>query len=63
MIITATTKEDAYTAREWLVEKGYVYRTSLYWSEEWKNDNHVVFLHKGYDTRGRTNYEWEGYTR
>lgn len=62
MIITATSEREAYMAKEWLIDNGYTYKYSLYWSEEWDKDGIAVFLHKGY-TKNRMNYEWEGYTR
>lgn len=62
MIIVATSESDAYRAREWLEGNGFVFKYSLFWSEEWQKDDKSIFLHKGYH-KGRTNYEWEGYMR
>ena len=62
MIITAVSSRDAIEARRWLEENGYSYKYSLYWSEEWRRDESVVFLHKGYSENDTMNHEWRAYT-
>lgn len=61
MIITATNATEARNSREWLKAMGFTYKCSIYWSEEWRKDDQVIFLHKGYDNNGRLNSEWRQY--
>lgn len=62
MIITATSEKDAHRVKRWLKRNKYEYKYSVYWSEEWRRGEEVIFLHKGYDSRGRINEDWRGYT-
>ena len=61
MIITATSQKEALNVKEWLRAMGFKYKMSIYWSEEWRKDDKVIFLHKGYDKNGKLNPEWRGY--
>ena len=61
MIITATSHTEATETKTVLKALGYTYKMSVFWSEEWRKDDKVIFLHKGYDKNGKLNNEWRAY--
>lgn len=61
MIITAMNKEEAKKAMKWLKAIGFSYKTSIYWSQEWRKGNEVVFLHRGYLANGKPSGDWRKY--
>ena len=61
MIITVMSAEEAKKTTQLLKAIGYSYRMSVYWSQEWRKDNEVVFLHRGYLANGKAAGDWQKY--
>lgn len=58
MIMVATNKNDVIRMTEMLKSMGYEHTGYLWNSQEWRKDDEIIFLHKGYDKEGRTLHEW-----
>lgn len=62
MIITATSYKESHAVKSLLKTLGFEYRGSIYWPEEWRKDDTIVYVHKGYHN-GQVNHEWRAYMK